>query len=163
MGDPRRIRSKIMHPRHPWVKERLTEELVIMGEYGLRNKRELWRTESFLRGVRASARSYLSLAGEEKARRTSELISRLHRLGLVDKDAELDDVLSLTVSNILERRLQTIVFRRGLAESVHKARQMIVHGRIMIGDRAIRSPGYLVRRDEEQLVRVKAVEAARAA
>jgi len=158
LGDPRKIRSKILHPKHPWVKERLAEELILVGEYGLRNKRELWRAASLLRGVRASARSYLSLTGEERVKRESELISRLHRLGLVSKDAKLDDVLSLTVSNILERRLQTIVYRKGFAKTIHGARQAIVHGRIMIGSQVVRSPGYFVTRDEEPLIRVKRVE-----
>lgn len=163
MGDPRKIRSKILHPKHPWVKERLTEELILVGEYGLRNKRELWRAASFLRGVRASARSYLSLTGEERVKRESELISRLYRLGLVGKDAKLDDVLSLTVSNILERRLQTIVYRKGFAKTIHSARQAIVHGKIMVGDQVVRSPGYFVARDEEPLIRVKTVGETKAA
>lgn len=163
MGDPRKIRSKILHPKHPWVKERLAEELVLVGEYGLRNKRELWRAASFLRGVRASARSYLSLTGEERVKRESELISRLHRLGLVSKDARLDDVLSLTISNILERRLQTIVQRKGLAKTMHGARQLIVHGKIMMGNRVVRSPGYFVTRDEEVLIMVKTAGETKAA
>jgi small subunit ribosomal protein S4 len=163
VGDPRKIRSKILHPKHPWVKERLAEELIIVGEYGLRNKRELWRAASFLRGVRASARSYLSLTGGERVKRESELISRLHRLGLVSKDAKLEDVLSLTISNVLERRLQTIVHRKGLAKTIHGARQLIVHGKIMIGDQVVRSPGYFVTRNEEPLIRIKPAEEAKAA
>ncbi len=163
MGDPRKIRSKVLHPKHPWVKERLEEELVLVGEYGLRNKRELWRAASFLRGVRASARSYLSLTGEEKVKRELELISRLERLGLVGKDAKLDDVLSLTISNILERRLQTIVYRKGLAKTMYGARQAIVHRKIMIGDQVVRSPGYFVMKDEEPLVRVKTAGETKAA
>ncbi|MBO3800292.1 MAG: 30S ribosomal protein S4 [Candidatus Brockarchaeota archaeon] len=163
MGDPRRIRSKILHPKHPWVRERLAEELILVGEYGLRNKRELWRAASFLRGIRASARSYLSLTGEERIKRESELISRLYKLGLVEREAGLDDVLSLNISNILERRLQTIVYRKGLAKSIHAARQAIVHGKIMIGDQIIRSPSYFVKRDEEPLIRMKTIEETSAA
>lgn len=163
MGDPRRIRSKVLHPKHPWVKERLSEELILVGEYGLRNKRELWRAASFLRGIRASARSYLSLTGGERIKREAELISSLHRLGLVNKDAKLDDVLSLTVSNILERRLQTIVHRKGLSKTIHGARQAIAHGKVRIGNQVVRSPSYLVKRDEEPLITVKTVEEAKAA
>ncbi|MEM1557153.1 MAG: 30S ribosomal protein S4 [Thermoproteota archaeon] len=163
MGDPRRIRSKILHPKHPWVRERLAEELILVGEYGLRNKRELWRAASFLRGIRASARSYLSLTGEERIGRESELILRLYKLGLVERDAKLDDVLSLNISNILERRLQTIVYRKGLVKSIHAARQAIVHGKIMIGDQVVRSPSYFVKRDEEPLIRMKIIEEAKAA
>lgn len=163
MGDPRRIRSKVLHPKHPWVRERLAEELILVGEYGLRNKRELWRAASFLRGIRTSARSYLSLTGEERVKRESELISRLHRLGLVEKDAKLDDILSLTVSNVLERRLQTIVYRKGLAKSIHAARQVITHGKVMIGDQVVRSPGYFVKKDEEPMIRLKMAEETKAA
>lgn len=163
MGDPRKIRSKILHPKHPWVKERLAEELILVGEYGLRNKRELWRAASFLRGIRASARSYLSLTGEERIKRESELILRLYKLGLVAKDAKLDDVLSLNISNVLERRLQTLVYKKGLAKTIHSARQAIVHGKIMIGDQVVKSPGYFVTRDDEPLIRSKPFEEIKAA
>jgi len=81
------------------------------------------------------------------------LINHLYRIGLLQStEASLSDVLRLTVEDVLERRLQTIVYKKGLAKSLYQARQLIVHGHIAIGNRRVRSPGYLVSRDEEPLV-----------
>ncbi|MDH5634797.1 MAG: 30S ribosomal protein S4, partial [Candidatus Bathyarchaeota archaeon] len=63
--------------------------------------------------------------------------------------AVLDDVLDLSLEDILERRLQTIVFSKGLAKSIFQARQLITHGHIAIDRRRVPSPSYLVLRDEE--------------
>ncbi|MEM2885381.1 MAG: 30S ribosomal protein S4 [Thermoproteota archaeon] len=100
----------------------LREELRLIGEYGLRSKKELRSAESELRKIRGSARSYQALSGSERAKKERELIMKLYRLGLVEKDATLDDVLSLTTSNLLDRRLQTIVVRKGIAPTMHHTR-----------------------------------------
>ncbi|MCD6421285.1 MAG: 30S ribosomal protein S4, partial [Thaumarchaeota archaeon] len=73
---------------------------------------------------------------------------------LVDENATADDVLKLTVRDILERRLQTMVYRLGYARTIHQARQFIAHGHVYIGDRKVRSPSYHVMRGEEKLIRV---------
>ncbi|MCQ4335807.1 MAG: 30S ribosomal protein S4, partial [Sulfolobales archaeon] len=49
-------------------------------------------------------------------------------------------------------RLQTIVFKKGLARTIHQARQLIVHGHIAIGGRRVTSPGYIVKKSEEDLI-----------
>jgi len=152
LGDPRRIRSSVVRPKQPWSSERLREELVLMGQFGLRSKRELYSAESFLRKMRRVARSYLALPAEERASRERELISRLHRLGLVEERATLESVLSLDLSSILSRRLQSIVQARGLAKSLHEARQLVTHGKIAIDDAVVRTPGKMVTREEEQRV-----------
>ncbi len=152
MGDPRKPRKKWSPPGHPWVKERLIEEMKLMGEYGLRNKREIWIAAAMLRKYRHRARALLALPAEVREKEEKALLNRLYEIGLVDKDATLDDVLSLTVRDLLERRLQTVVYRKGLAKSIHHARQLVVHGHIAINGRRVTSPGYIVRRDEEELI-----------
>lgn len=152
MGDPKRSRKKWKGPRHPWRKEVLEEELHLMGQYGLRNKRELWIAKTMIAKFRQQARLMLALPPEELRVRERQLINKLARLGLLPEDATLDDVLGLRVEDLLERRLQTIVFRRELARSIHEARQLIVHGHIAINGRRVTSPGYIVRRDEENLI-----------
>jgi len=152
MGSARRIRSYIVKPRQPWVKERIDEELALVGEFGLRSKKELYAAASTLRKMRAAARSYLALPAEERASREKELISRLHKLGLIDEDASLDDVLSLDIRAILNRKLQSIVQAKGLAKSPHEARQLIVHGRVKVGGKVARNPSKLVTRIEETTV-----------
>jgi len=154
MGDPKKPRKRYETPRHPWKADRLAQELQLLGEYGLRNKRELWRAETILRKIRAHARKLFGLTGQKRIEEERSLISRLYRMGLVDGDATADDVLKLTVRDILERRLQTMVYRLGFAKTIHQARQFIVHGHVYIGDRKVRSPSYHVMRGEEGLIRV---------
>lgn len=152
MGDPRRIRSVIVKPKQPWNKERIAMELELVGEFGLRSKRELYLAASILRGIRRAARSYLALPPEERAAKEKELTRRLYNLNLVSEDATLDDALSLTVRSILSRRLQSLVFAKGLAKSLHHARQLIVHGRVKIGEEIVRTPGRILTREEENQI-----------
>lgn len=144
-----RQRKKYETPRYPWRKDVLQAELKLVGTYGLRNKRELWKLHTMLSSYRKMARDLLAKTGEIRKRLEGELIGKLYRVGVVSKDASLDDVLGLTVEDLLERRLQTQVFRRGLANSIQQARQLITHGHISVGGRRMTCPGYLVKRDEE--------------
>lgn len=152
MGDPKKPRKKWIGPRHPWVKERLLAEIEHLGKYGLKNKRELWRAGTLARDLRHKARRLLALPAELREAQMRALLDRLYEMGLVERNATLDDILGLTTAHILERRLQTIVYKKGLAKTIYEARQLIVHGHIAIGGRRVTSPGYLVSREEEQLV-----------
>ncbi|MEM3737698.1 MAG: 30S ribosomal protein S4 [Candidatus Bathyarchaeia archaeon] len=152
MGDPKRQRRKFGTPRHPWREGVLAEELNLVGLYGLRNKRELWRHKTELTRYRNIARSLLGMPPEKRQRLENELLTKLNRLGLVKENSTAEDVLDLTVQNILDRRLQTMVYRAGLAKTPHQARQLITHRHIAIGGRMVTSPSYLVSREEEELV-----------
>ena len=153
MGDPRKSRKRWERPGHPWIKERLSEEMELLGKYGLRNKRELWRTQTLLRRIRERAKALLSLPPEVRAEREAELVKKLYRMGLLENEkGTVDEILGLTVEDLLSRRLQTIVYKKGLSRSIYEARQMIVHGHIAISGRRVTSPGYLVPRDEEDLI-----------
>ncbi|MEM3703789.1 MAG: 30S ribosomal protein S4 [Candidatus Bathyarchaeia archaeon] len=149
MGDPKKQKKKYETPRFPWRTDILQEELKLLGQYGLRNKRELWRHKTMLSKFRGIARSLIGKAPEERRKMEKELLSRLKKLGIIHETAVLDDVLDLTVEDILERRLQTVIFRKGLARSIYHARQLITHGHIVIGDQRVTVPSYLVTRDDE--------------
>jgi small subunit ribosomal protein S4 len=144
MGDPRKIKSKYSKPGHPWQKERIEEEHLIRREYGLKNKTEIYRARSTLKTFADLAKKLIAARGEQADKERQQLLSRLARLGLIKQGAQLDDVLGLQLKNILERRLQTMVFRKGLARSVNQARQFIVHEHIMVANRSVSSPGYHV-------------------
>ncbi|MCE4613342.1 MAG: 30S ribosomal protein S4 [Desulfurococcales archaeon] len=152
MGDPRKPRKKWRGPKHPWIKERLEKEIVLVGRYGLKNKKELWRAESLARYIRYRAKSLLGLPDEIRAKETEVLLSKLRKMKLIEEGATLDDVLGISAEHILERRLQTIVYRKGLARTIYQARQLITHGHIAIGGRRVTSPGYLVTAEEEDLI-----------
>jgi small subunit ribosomal protein S4 len=149
LGDPRKQRKSYETPRHPWRKDQLEVELHLMGEYGLRNKRELWRYKTMLSEVRGIARSLLGATEAERARLEREYLSKLSRIGVLSESASIDDILDLEIRDLLERRLQTLVFRKGLAKTLYQARQLVSHGHIAVAGRVVSVPGYVVKRDEE--------------
>ncbi|MBX5327511.1 MAG: 30S ribosomal protein S4 [Candidatus Bathyarchaeia archaeon] len=149
MGDPKKQSKKYETPRFPWRTDTLQAELKLLGEYGLRNKHELWRHRTMLSRFRGIARSLLGMPQEQREVLEKQLLTRLNRLGILPETAVLDDVLDLAIENILERRLQTLVHRKGLAKSIHQARQLIIHGHIAIDKKRVRAPSYLVLKDEE--------------
>lgn len=152
MGDPKKPRKTWSSPRHPWRREILMEESRLLGVYGLRNKRELWKAASIVRYFRHRARALLAAPPEVREREEKTLIGKLIKLGLLKEGAKLDNILDLRVEDLLERRLQTLVYKKGLARTIYEARQLIVHGHIAIRGRRIRSPGYLVTVDEEPYI-----------
>ena len=152
MGDPRRLRKKYKKPRHPFQKTRILEELEFLGKYGLRNKTEFWKMRSKLANWRNIARQSRALP-EERAKEVQQiLLKKLNRLGIIGSEAEFEDVLLLTVEDVLKRRLQTLVFEKGLAKTIYHARQLIVHCHIQVSHKKITSPSYLVKAEEENLI-----------
>ncbi len=156
MGDPKFSRRKYETPAHPWEGERIKAENDILMKYGLKNKRELWRAQSLVRSMRAQSRELQARTrtGDPQAKiETNQLLARCARLSLLPLEgATLNDVLLLTTENILARRLQTMVFRKGLAYTPKQARQFIVHGHAAVGPRKVTIPGYLVKRGEEDQI-----------
>ncbi|MFP4629030.1 MAG: 30S ribosomal protein S4 [Halobacteriales archaeon] len=139
-------------PNHPFQGARIANEHRILAEYGLRSKQELWTAESRLRDIRREARELLGDAqgdADVAAEVGAEFMASLQRKGYLAPEASLDDVLSLELTDILERRLQTQVYRAGLANTVDQARQFIVHGHVAVGAARVTRPGYVVAVDEE--------------
>jgi small subunit ribosomal protein S4 len=152
MGDPKKKHKRYTTPKVPYDTESLMEDLRTIGAYGLRNKRELWKVHTELSTLRRRARELLSLGTEERTVREADMIAKLYKRGLVQENSRLEDVLTLSVQDLLERRLQTYIFRRGMAQSLFQARQLISHGHIEIEGRKVTSPSYQVRiMDEETL------------
>lgn len=155
MGDQKFPRKKYSTPRHPWEKERIDQEKEVLTKYGLKNKRELWKSESMLASFRVQARNlqaklrYQDPTAEKQLR---NIVQRLNRYNILGLNATLDDILSLKIDNILERRLQTMVFRKNLARTQKQARQLITHGHIVVGDRRITLPGLLVEASMESSI-----------
>ena len=152
MGDPKKQRKKFDTPRFRWRKDILQEELKLVGQYGLRNKHELWRLKTTLSKTRGIARSLISKTTEERAKMENEQLVKLKKLGILPDTAVLDNVLDLTIEDILERRLQTIVFRKGLARTIFQSRQLITHGHVTIDGRRVTIPGYIVPKEAEAKV-----------
>jgi small subunit ribosomal protein S4 len=149
MGDPRKSRKLFKRPRRIWTTDQLSAELYVMGSYGLRNKRELWKAQTEVARIRNQARALLALPTEVRHEKERRLLNFLVRLGLVNEGASLDDILNLKIEDLLERRLQTIVMKKSGAKSPYQARQAVSHGHVSIGNRKVNIPGYLVRTEEE--------------
>ncbi|WP_248518262.1 30S ribosomal protein S4 [Salinarchaeum laminariae] len=139
-------------PNHPWQGERIADEHNLVERYGLSNKEELWRAQSELRDYRREARKLLGRAGGDAEAATQEgreFLARLKRYGVLDESEALDDVLSLEITDVLERRLQTVAYRKGIANTPQQARQFIVHGHVTIDGQRVQRPSYKVEVDEQ--------------
>jgi len=145
MGDIKKQKKKYDPPAHLWQANVLAEERIIMKDYGLKNKRELWKFRSLLRGFRKQTK-LLSARQSEQAKKEKRLLTeKLIKLGLVDKGAKLEDILGLDLKQILDKRLQTQVLKLNLAKTANQARQFIVHGHIAVNNQKVSVPSYLVK------------------
>ena len=148
----RTIRKKFKRPKKPWDSTRIADEKTLMKDYGLRNKRELWRAQEILRSFRRRARELIAV---EDPVNKKILMDKLTKLGILSKEAELDDVLALQITSILERRRQTIVLKKRIAQSPLHARQMITHGHVYINEKRTKFPSFLVESEQESGIRVR--------
>ncbi len=152
MGDPKRKRKKYNRPKKMWDKKDVEERRETAELYGLKNKKEIWKTETFLRKKRQNARKLLALPIEKRTMREKELLNSLVELGALGKTASLDNVLSLKTEALLERRFSSIVWRKGLTQTPKQARQLITHGHIGVKGKKVTVPGYLIKKNEETSV-----------
>ena len=150
MGDPRKLRAKYQGPNHPWEATRMEEESKLFRDYGLSNKKEIWRLRSLLAHYKSQAKELTASQNENAPEEAKLLLKKLQKYGLLQEGAILDDVLSLTLPEIMDRRLQTVVFKKQLARTVKQARQFIVHDHILIEGKPINSPGMLVTLTQEK-------------
>ncbi len=156
MGDPKFSRRSYDTPSHPWQGERIKAEVVLVNQYGLKNKTEVWKAQSVLRNFRKQSRELQARlrSGDAQAKIEADaLINKCSKIGVLPVEgATLNDILTLSEENILSRRLQTLVFEKGMASTVGQARQMIVHGHIFMNGHRVTIPGYIVTRYEESSI-----------
>ena len=152
MGKPKFSRKKYETPSHPWQEDRIKAENELVKKYGLKNKREVWKAETRLRKYRGQARELLAKVGTEDTqskKESNQLLMHLNRMNILPINSTLDDVLALETESILSRRLQTLTYLKGLANTPDQARQIISHGHIGIGEKRVTVPSYMVTKDEE--------------
>ena len=154
MGDPRKQRRKYERPTHPWKAERITEEKEICRKYGLKNRKELWRVKSKIRRFRQQARNLLASSGEEVMKEKKELFDKLKRLG-IHENPTIEDILAIKAEDLLDRRLQSLVCSRGIANTMKEARQLITHNHVIVGNRIINIPSYTISKVEEDNITLK--------
>jgi small subunit ribosomal protein S4 len=153
MGDPRKQRRKDERPPHLWKAARMLEESELCKKYGLKSMTELWKAKTKVKRIREQARKLLGKSDEKAQAETKELLAKLSRLGIIDAKT-IEEVLALKVENLLDRRLQTMVFRKNLAATLKQARQLVIHDHVIIGNNVVSIPSYMVPRDEEDKIKV---------
>lgn len=151
MGDPRKQQSKYEKPFRPWDDQRMADEERLMNKYGLKRKKEIWKAQSLLRQIRRQARE---LAAEEDEKKTENLKNKVVSMGLTEKDPTLDQILELRLEDVLNRRLQSLVNSKELANTPNQARQFIVHGHVEVGDKRMKYPSFLVPKKLEDKIEI---------
>ncbi len=171
MGAPKRNRRKYEKPKEIWSTERIGADNALKDEYGLKNMKELWIVQTRVSRARRNAREFLSGGSSGAPSEEQAMITRFAKYGITQSNATLDDLLDLNSKSFLERRLQSVVMRKGMAKSMKQARQIVVHGFISINGKRVNRPSYLVSLDEEkgigyykpiQIMQVQASQAAAA-
>jgi small subunit ribosomal protein S4 len=152
MGQPRRTRKKYSTPRHPWQSARIEEEKGLVKDYGVKNKKEIWKMAAVLRRLSTQAKRLVVDISAQGSVERENLLSRLRSYGLISGNDSTDAILSLTVRDVMDRRLQTLVQKKGLANTVKQARQFITHKHITVGGKKVSSPSYLVTLEEEPTI-----------
>ena len=155
IGKPKFSKKKYDTPSHPWQEYRIKEENELIKKYGLKNKKEIWKAETTLRRYRSQARELLAKIGggnPQVKKESEQLLMHLTRMNILPVNSTLDDVLALETEPILNRRLQTLTYLKGLANTPLQARQIISHGHIAIDGRRITVPSYVVTKDEEDKI-----------
>ena len=151
MGDPKFPSKHYNTPSHPWQKVRIEEEAGLIHQYGLKNKKEIWRANTKVREMRRQARKLTAKSSDLQAQKERDLLlAKLNRLGILEQNSSLEDILRMSPENILNRRLQTQVYLQGLASTVKQSRQLIIHGHIAIDGAVTRVPGMLVTKLQEK-------------
>ncbi|MCL5430247.1 MAG: 30S ribosomal protein S4 [Candidatus Marsarchaeota archaeon] len=152
MGAPRRNRKKYNKPKEMWDLQRINADNALVEEFGLKNRRELWKVQTELSRLRKNVRYLLSGSSQQNTVIQERMIARLAKYGIANKDSTLDNLLDIDEKVFLSRRLQSVVFKKGMARTSKQARQIIVHGYIAVNGKRVTKPGYLVPVDEESTI-----------
>ncbi len=154
MGDIKKQKKKFSKPSHPWQKDRIEAEKEMLKQYGLRRKYEIWKIDSLLRKFLNRAKTIIAQRTAQSEFEKKQMLDRLYSLGLLKNDSRVEDVLNLTIKDLMERRLQTLIVRKQFARTMLQARQFITHEYVAIGTKKITAPSYLVSVQEEPQIRL---------
>jgi len=149
MGDIKRKRKLFSRPKKLFDRERMDEENVLVKRYGLKNKREIWRAKMAISKLRRRAKALIGKGAEEQ----QAFFDKLSKMGM--KIADVSDVLALTEESLFERRLQTFLFKKGLARTVKQARQLIVHKNVLVDGNVVNIPSFIVTKELENKIALR--------
>jgi len=145
----KRKHKQYSKPKRPFDKERLIEEEEIKKEFGLKNKKEIWRSESKIKSIREKAKKLISASPDEQ----QILFNGLKKIGF--NVNSIADVLFLDKKDYLRRRLQSVVKAKKLVSTIKGARQVIVHKKVLVKGYVVNSPSYVVPVELEDKILLK--------
>jgi len=155
MGQIKKQKKKYDTPSYPWQAERILEEGKYTKEFGFKNKKEIWKVIAKLKNYKFQVKNYIADKNSGQMKKEKDLLmNKLLKYGLIKKDSKVEDVLDLEPRDLMERRLNTLIFKSRLARSLKQARQFIVHGHISVNGKKITVPSYLVSLEEESKLRI---------
>jgi small subunit ribosomal protein S4 len=146
---PKRKHQKFNKPKRPFDKKRIDEEKKIVNKYGLKNKKEIWKAETEVDKLRNQAKKLLTKSEEEQ----KKFVERMKKQGF--QVERIADILGLDKQDYLNRRLQTILHKKKIANTPKQARQFIVHKHVTIGDNVVNAPSYMVPVEQEEKISLK--------
>jgi small subunit ribosomal protein S4 len=149
MGDIKRKRKTFSRPRKLYDRERIDEENVLVKKYGLKNKREIWKAKTLVSKFRRRAKSLIGKDVKEQ----KEFFDKLNKIGM--NVTGIPDVLALTEEDVFERRLQTFLFKKKLANTVKQARQLIVHKNVLVDGNVVNVPSFVITKELENKIELK--------
>ncbi|MBU0929912.1 MAG: 30S ribosomal protein S4 [Nanoarchaeota archaeon] len=149
MGHPKKLKKKYKTPSHPWERARIEKEGKIKKVYGLKNKKEIWKAKAKIKNFTKQAKRVIAKKTEQNKKEEKQLMEKLDKLNLIDKNDKIENVLNLTIENLLDRRLQTVVLRLGLARSIKQSRQFIKHGHIFVSGKKMTIPSYIITKNDK--------------
>ncbi len=155
MGDPKKLKKKYNTPIHPWNKTVIEQERILTKEYGLTNKKEIHLAATFLKKYKEIAKKLIATKTAQAEKEKKQVMEKLQRYGFLQVGSSLDQILGLETKDVMERRLQSLLFRKGFARSMKQARQFVTHRHVIIGKKQITSPSYMLTLEEESSLTFK--------
>lgn len=152
MGDPKKQRKKYSKPIKMWNVDRIKRDSSLVREYGLKNKKEIWKLNHILKNYQIQAKKLLASEGKQEMIEKKQLMNKLSSLGLINPSDDLNAILGLSIKDFLNRRLQSVIFNKKMARSLKQARQMVTHEHVSVSGSKITIPSYLVSIEEENFV-----------
>src|SRR3989344_5496220 len=159
MGDIKKFKKKYFTKPHPWNKKAIEEEAKLMQEFGFKNKREILIAATFLKKYKDLAKKLTATKTVQAGKEKQLIIIKLQKYGILPLGAELDQILALELKDVLNRRVQSIVYRKGFAKTIKQARQFIVHRHISIDNKEITAPAHFLTLEEEGKIMFKMTSA----
>lgn len=153
MGLPIKHRKKYISHKQRWDKKTIEDEAVLVNDYSLKNKKEIRKVEFLIAKFKKIAKELNKTDESKKSEQAVHFLESLKTKGFLAQEADsLDQILDMSLRDVLERRLSNVVYKNKLAKTPKQARQFIVHRHVTVGGKVIDSPSYSVSLKEEVLV-----------